>query len=405
LFKGKNAVLCICGGIAAYKTAELVRYLKKNNADVNVIMTESATKFITPLTMQTLSCNPVITDMFSDTKEWDVKHVSLAAKADILIIAPATANIIGKIANGIADDMATTTVMATKSKVLFIPAMNTNMYENEIVKENIQKLKKLGYLFTEPGEGILACGDTGKGRYPETGIIESEIEKILLPMSGILNNKKILITAGPTREQFDDVRFFSNPSSGKMGYAIAESAIKRGMQTILITGPVSIDPPEGVEITSVSSAEEMYNAVKKRYAEVDIAVFSAAVADYMPEKSIKGKMKKDNNGISINMIRTPDIAMEMSKIKEGRINIGFSAESENLIENAKEKLINKKFDLIIANDITKKDSGFESDNNTISVINKEKVLIESVTATKKVLADIILKEIENIIKDKEENKE
>lgn len=373
MLKGKTVVVGVCGGIAAYKAVEVVSRLKKLGADVHVIMTHNAARFVAPLTFQSISNNPVTSDMFEEPKTWDIKHISLAQKADMIVVVPATANIIGKVACGIADDMLSTTIMASKAQVLFVPAMNHNMYENPIVQENILKLRGLGYLFMEPDTGVMACGTSGKGRLPEPIDIVNFISDILgkkRDMDGL----KVLITAGPTREAIDPVRYISNHSSGKMGYAIADAAIERGAEVLLVSGPVNIAPPGNCQVVNVTSAKEMHDEVMKAYQGFDILIMVAAVADYRCESIADSKIKKSEGKLTINLVKNPDIAKELGKVKGNRILIGFSAETDNLLDNAKSKLINKNMDMIIANDVTLEGAGFGTDTNIVNIIKKDDMI-------------------------------
>lgn len=390
-FENKNIVLGITGGIAVYKAADLVSKLRKLKANVDVIMTKSAEEFVTRLTFQTLSGNLVAVDTFEAPKAWSVEHISLAQKADLFLIVPATANIIGKMANGIADDMLSTTVIATKAPVLIAPAMNTGMYENPIVQSNIQKLETFGYNFVGPGEGFLACGDIGAGRLIEIDTIIERAESLLTEKKDF-QGKKILVTAGPTRESLDPVRFLTNHSSGKMGYAIARAAKNRGGQVVLITGNTNIKKPEGVEIVNVDSALEMHGAVMDRFEESDIIIQSAAVADYRPKNISDQKIKKSSD-MSIELVRNPDIAYEIGLKKTNQCLVGFAAETENLIENAKKKLEKKKFDLIVANDLTEKGAGFLKDTNVATLISANGDLEKLPKQNKSELADYILDKI------------
>ena len=371
--KNKNVLIGICGGIAAYKVCELIRLLKKNEANVKVIMTKNAQKFITPLTLQTLSQNKVYTDTFESEYSYDIEHISLTTWADILVVAPATANIIGKFANGIADDLLSTTFLAFDKPVLIVPAMNSNMFENAIVKQNIHKLKSVGINFVEPESGFLACGVYGKGRYPENQKILIEIEKLLCNQD--LAGKKVLITAGPTREYLDPIRFISNRSSGKMGYAIAEEAYKRGAQVTVVSGPVSINTYADIEIIHVQTASQMYQKVKDIYAQYDILIFSAAVADYRPKTTNKNKIKKENKDeLVIELVKNPDILKFVGENKKpGQIIVGFSAETENVLENSQKKLEAKNADLIVANNVLEEGAGFDVDTNIVTLISKEKI--------------------------------
>lgn len=371
--KNKNILIGICGGIAAYKVCELIRLLKKNEANVKVIMTKNAQKFITPLTLQTLSQNKVYTDTFESEYFYDIEHISLTTWADILVVAPATANIIGKFANGIADDLLTTTFLAFDKPVLIVPAMNSNMFENVIVKQNIHKLKSVGINFIEPESGFLACGVYGKGRYPENQKILIEIEKLLCSQD--LAGKKVLITAGPTREYLDPIRFISNRSSGKMGYALAEEAYKRGAQVTVVSGPVSVNTYADIEIIHVQTASQMYQKVKEIYNQYDILIFSAAVADYRPKTTNQNKIKKENRDeLTIELVKNPDILKFVGENKKlGQIIVGFSAETENVLVNSQKKLETKSADLIVANNVLEEGAGFDVDTNIVTLISKEKI--------------------------------
>jgi len=366
MLKSKTIVLGVTGGIAAYKSCTIVSRLKDLGADVWVIMTKEAAKLVAPLTFRTLSGNPVVLDLFDqELINLPVPHISLAEKADLILIAPATANIIGKIAYGIADDALTTTVMASNAKKLIAPAMNCNMWRNPIVSENVDKLKKLGFDFIGPVEGKLACGISDIGRMAET----KEIVKKVVRELGVrqdLMGKRILITAGGTREDIDPIRFIGNRSSGKMGYALAEAAKNRGADITLISGPTQIDPPAGVEIINVVSAKEMHEAVMKNKDGQDVIIMAAAVADYRPSISFFQKLKKGNETFSLELLKTPDILSELGASKNGSRLVGFAAETENLEENARKKLIKKNLDLIIANDAT----AFESDSSQVKIIDR-----------------------------------
>ena len=365
----KCVVLGVTGGIACYKALDVASMLRKKDVEVNVIMTKSATEFVTPLTFQSISQNRVVCDMFEEPKAWEIQHISLAKKADVLLVAPATANIIGKVVNGIADDMLSTTIMATKAKVIFAPAMNTNMYENKIVQENIQKLKSLGYEFIEPASGRLACGDSGKGKLEKPEIIVDTVMCALEKEKDLLG-KTVLITAGPTRANIDPVRFVSNNSSGKMGYKLAREARNRGANVILVSGPTNEERITGIETINIITNEEMYNAVMKYYDEADIVIKAAAVADYKPKKYSEQKIKKGDEELVISMVRDRDILFELGKNKKNQILVGFAAESQNLIENAVKKLDKKNLDFIVANDISRKDIGFSSDLNEVYILDK-----------------------------------
>ncbi|OPJ65555.1 bifunctional phosphopantothenoylcysteine decarboxylase/phosphopantothenate--cysteine ligase CoaBC [Clostridium chromiireducens] len=365
----RNLVLGVSGGIAVYKALEIVSLLKKKDINVDVIMTESATKFVTPLSFQSLSQNMVTYDMFAEPKAWEIQHISLAEKADLFLVAPATANIIGKIANGIADDMLSTTIMATKAKVIFAPAMNTNMYDNPIVQDNIKKLKSFGYEFIEPAEGRLACGTTGKGKLESPEVI---VDRVLMELNDKkdLVNKNVVVTAGPTIAPVDPVRFITNRSTGKMGYAIAKEARNRGANVTLISGPTSIEVPKNINIVKVSTNEEMKKAIMEVYDHADIVIKSAAVADYKPKNYSTQKIKKGDNDLCIEFTRDSDILMELGEKKDKQILVGFAAESQDLKENAISKLQRKNLDYIVANDITANDTGFASEDNKVIVLSK-----------------------------------
>ena len=384
-------VLGITGGISAYKSLELISLLKKQGGDIHVIMTKSATKFVTPLTFQTLTQNVVVVDTFQSIKYWEVEHIFLAQKADIFAIVPATANIIGKIANGIADDMLSTTIMATEAIKLIVPAMNTQMYINPIVQENIKKLEALGYIFMEPDSGMLACGDEGPGKLPSPSAIEEKILSIFKKKD--LEGKRVLITAGPTRETIDPVRFISNHSSGKMGYALAQEAVDRGADVLLISGPTNLTVPKGVEVEYITTSEEMYTKVMKNYLAADIIIKSAAVADYRPKDISKEKIKKSGDELILTLEKTKDIAYELGKRKENRILVGFAAETENLIDNAKIKLKKKNFDFIVANDLKQKGAGFATDTNIVKIIDSEGTIIELPKMSKKHIAKEIFNQV------------
>lgn len=397
MLMGKNVVVGVCGGIAAYKAVDLVSRLKKLNANVDVIMTKNATQFVTPLTFQSISHNPVITDMFEIPKAWDIAHISLAQKADLMVVAPATANIVGKVSSGVADDFLSTAIMASKARVVFVPAMNHNMYENIIVQKNIDFLKQLGYIFIEPEIGLMACGTEGKGRFPDNDTIISCVKEALSEEKKDLTGHKVLITAGPTREAIDPVRYISNHSSGKMGFSIAKAALARGAQVKLVSGPVELKPPSGTQIVNVTSAHDMYKEVMETYKDFDILIMVAAVADYSC-KNISSRKIKKSDALVLELIKNPDIAKELGKVKEQRILVGFSAESHELVENAKDKLVRKNMDMIVANDITQEGAGFGCDTNIVKLIKKEGDTIDLPIMDKYEVANRILDEILNIIK-------
>lgn len=389
--KKKTVVLGVTGGIAVYKALDVVSRLKKKNIDVHVIMTKSATEFVSELSFRSLSQNPVVTDMFERPYTFEVEHISLAKKADLFLILPATANIIGKIANGIADDMLSTTVMATRAPVVIAPAMNTFMYENPIVQKNISFLKEYGYHFIEPLSGRLACGDIGKGKMESPEVIV-EYAEMLLYANKDLKGKNILITAGPTREDIDPVRFITNKSSGKMGYALAKAARDRGANVVLITGPTLINPPRFIKTINVYSADEMYKSVIDNMDKSDIIIKSAAVADYSPIEASNIKIKKSDETINIPLKKNKDILKEVGQNKGNKIVVGFAAETNNVLENAKLKLKNKNLDMIVANDVSMKDSGFDVDNNKVTIITNNSFK-EYEILSKQEVANNILDEI------------
>ncbi len=397
MLKNTNILLGVTGGIAAYKACDIVSNFKKLNANVDVIMTKSATEMINPNTFQALSQNPVIINTFDTPRYWDIEHISLAQKADVLLIAPATANIIGKVANGIADDMLSTTIMASTAKIIFAPAMNTKMYENQIVEENIKKLISLGYEFVEPGSGRLACGDIGVGKLADVNkIIDSTLN--VLKASQDLKGQKILITAGPTREPIDPVRFISNYSTGKMGYSIAKAASKRGAEVTLVSGPTNLSPPKGVKLIKINTTLEMHKAVMDNYKNQNIIIKTAAVADYRLETVSKGKIKKSEGDLNLTLVRNPDILQKLGKIKEDIILIGFAAESDNLIENAKSKVLRKNLDFIVANDITEEGAGFGADTNIVTIIDKYDNIQKIEKSSKLNIADSVLDKAKDFMK-------
>ena len=364
MLKGKKIVLGVSGGIAVYKAVELLRLYVKAGADVFVIMTKNAQEFVTPLTFQTLSGNPVHTELFDLFQEKEIGHISLADRADLFVIAPATANLIGKVAGGIADDLLTTTIMATKAPVLFVPAMNVNMWENPLYRQNEEKLKSVGYQVMEPALGMLACGWEGKGKLPDPADILAETERLLHPRD--LAGETVLVTAGPTREEIDPVRYISNYSSGKMGYAIARAAFLRGARVVLISGPTCLVPPCGLEFHRVGSALEMQQVVRQFAEEASILIKAAAVADYRPAQASLRKIKKEQtDSLQLTLEKNPDILAELGQNKGKRLLIGFAAETDDLLENAARKLRDKNLDLIVANDVTEAGAGFDVDTNVV----------------------------------------
>jgi len=396
MLKGKKIVLGVTGGIAAYKAAELVRELVKEEGEVSVIMTKSAQAFITPLTLQTLSGNPVATELFNLLAESEIGHIALADRAGVLVIAPATANIIGKIAGGIADDLLSTVVMATKAPVLLAPAMNVHMWENPFLKENIQKLKSRGYHFIDPEAGELACGYEGKGRLAAIPAIVEEIRVLLSPQD--LTGEKIIVTAGPTEEPLDPVRFLTNRSSGKMGFALARAARRRGAEVTLISGPTAIPTPEKLNYIPVRTANQMREAVLANLENASVLIMAAAVSDYRPKQTSTAKIKKTAAEIGLELDRNPDILSEVGKNKGSTIIVGFAAETENLLANARKKLKGKKLDLIVANDLTLPGAGFEVDTNIVKLIDRTGKVEELPLMTKEALADRLLDRVVSLKK-------
>ena len=394
MLKNKTVILGVTGSIAAYKIANLASMLVKQHCDVHVIMTQNATNFINPITFETLTSNKCIVDTFDRNFQYNVEHVALAKKASIMMIAPASANVIGKMANGIADDMLTTTALAMKNRIIVVPAMNTNMYENPIVQDNMRKLEKYGIQIVEPDCGRLACNDIGKGKLPKEEILFEHI--LMSTIDKDLKGKKVLVTAGATMEAIDPVRYITNHSIGKMGYAIARKAALRGAEVTLITGQTYIDKPLFVKSIDVKTANEMFEAVKENYKEQDIIIKTAAVADYTPSKTYEQKIKKTEGKMTIELERTTDILAYLGKNKRPNQYIcGFSMETENLIENSKAKLNKKNIDMIVANSINEEGAGFGVDTNKVTIITKtDETPIKLMTKSE--LADIILTKIKNV---------
>ena len=393
MLAGKNIVLGVTGGIAAYKAIELVSLLKKSGACVHVIMTQASAQFITPLTFREISGNPVTLSMWDEPNQWNVAHIALATLADIFVIAPATANIIGKIANGIADDMLSTTVMASQAPILIAPAMNTHMYLNPIVQNNIAKLASLGYSFVDPESGILACGTEGPGRLAAPARIVEAITAIF-SARGRLTNKKLVVTAGGTREPIDPVRFIGNRSSGKMGYAIAKIAATMGANVILISGPVALATPPGVTRIDVETTAAMRDAVLAEFDDADIVIKAAAVADYRPKHSAKQKIKKTaDSTLVVELEKNPDILAELGHRKQQQILVGFAAETQELIANAKDKLLRKNLDMIVANDVTLPGAGFNTDTNIAKIILRDGQVEDLPLMAKDELAKLVLDKI------------
>lgn len=385
----KYVVIGVTGGIAVYKALDVISALRKKDIEVHVIMTESASKFVNPLTFQSISQNMVVTDMFAEPKAWEIQHISLAQKADLMLIAPATANVIGKISNGIADDMLSTTVMATKAKVLIAPAMNTNMYQNQIVQNNISKLKDFGYKFIEPASGRLACGDIGIGKLADVNTIVERVIEELEDKEQDLLGKKVLVSAGPTIAPIDPVRYITNRSTGKMGYAIAKEARDRGAEVILVSGPTNLEPPKNVKIINIKTNEEMKKEILQNFKWADIVIKSAAVADYKPKEYSKEKIKKGEGDLNICLTRDNDILKFLGEIKTHQVLVGFAAESNNVLENAERKLKNKNLDFIVANDITSSDTGFGSEDNKVVILSKNNEKLELEKMSKKEVASNI----------------
>ncbi len=390
----------VTGGIAAYKIAELVSRLKKDDFDVIVMMTESATRFITPLTFKTLSNREVLTDLWQDSHEWKVQHIGVAEQLDLLVIAPATANIIAKMAHGIADDLISTVVLANTAPVLVVPAMNTNMYQNPVVQDNLDKLSRYGYEIMDPSSGVLACGSSGPGRLPEVDIIYQKIIRMLNPKHD-LRGKRLMVNAGTTCEDIDPVRFIANRSTGKMGYVIAEEAVSRGAEVILVSGRSSLDPPIGVKHISAWAAEEMCEIMLEYQPLCDIIIGAAAVGDFKIAQAADQKIKKmanKNDTLMIELVGTPDILKTLGQVKRpGQIMVGFAAETQNLIENAVKKLESKNLDFIVANDVTQEGAGFATDTNIVTIINRSGETKALPKMTKKEVAVSIIDSIVDIL--------
>lgn len=386
--KGKTVVLGVSGGIAAYKAAELVRLLVTGGASVRVIMTRNACEFVTPLTMQTLSQNPVATDTFSLAGESQIGHIRLADEADLVIVAPATANVLAKAAAGIADDIVTTVLLATRAPIAFAPAMNVNMYAHPTVVENLARLRARDVTIIEPGEGVLACGWEGRGRLADPAVIVEHVERMLAPSD--LGGERILITAGPTQEAIDPVRFVSNRSSGKMGYAIARAAWRRGAEVRLVSGPSALATPVGVERIDTVSAAEMLDTTSRNFPWCTVLVMAAAIADFRPAEPAAQKLKKDEAGLTLKMAGVPDELPRIAAKKGERILVGFAAETENLEANALDKLKRKHLDLIVANDVTLEGAGFSVDTNIVTLITARSGARRLPKMSKDEVADVIL---------------
>lgn len=396
MFKGKNIILGVTSSIAAYKSANVASALVKKGCNVNVLMTENATNFINPLTFEELTKHKCIIDTFDRNVQYNVAHISLATSADAFIIAPASANVIGKIANGIADDMLTTTVMACKCPVIISPAMNTNMYENPIVQDNLAKLERFGYIIVPPAEGRLACGAIGKGKMPDEQVLLDYLERALSDKQDF-KGKRVLVTAGPTQESIDPVRYITNHSSGKMGYAVARQAMLRGAEVTLVSGKVNLPPVPFVKMIYITTAEDMYNAVTAEFENTDIVIKAAAVADFRPKRIADDKLKKADGMDSIELEPTKDILKELGKNKKNRFICGFSMETKNMTENSRKKLENKNLDMIVCNNLKVEGAGFQGDTNVVTVIDKTNIT-ELGIMSKTEVADKILDRITEINK-------
>jgi phosphopantothenoylcysteine decarboxylase/phosphopantothenate--cysteine ligase len=389
----KTVILGITGSIAAYKAADIASKLTQAGAKVEVVMTEPATKFIAPLTLHSITGRAVVTDMFDLASQHTIEHIALGEAADVMVIAPATASLIAKAAVGIADDMVTLTVLATKAPVIVAPAMDANMFANPVTQENLAKLKARGFIIVDPEYGRLASGKVGWGRLADVDKIIGTIKQVL-GRSGDMAGKRLVVTAGGTQEPIDPARHISNPSSGKMGYAIAEAARDRGAEVKLITAPTSLPQPAGVKVIPVRTTAEMKQAVAKAVAKADALIMAAAVTDYQPKTTARAKIKKDTLSLTLEMVRTPDI---LAEVKGNFIRVGFAAESEDLVANAKKKLQNKQLDLIVANDITDKKSGFGVDTNKVTLIDKKGKVEKLPLMTKREVADKILERVVRLL--------
>jgi len=391
MLAGKNITVGVTGGIAAFKAAQLVSSLKSGGAELNVIMTRSAQEFVKPLTFQVLSGNSVRTDLF-EALPGSVQHIELATWPDLIVIAPATANVLGKAAAGIGDDLLTTVILAASCPVLFCPAMNVNMYTNAVVQRNMKVLRSLGYEFVEPGTGRLACGTEGRGRLADLDLIIEKIESLLGPgrdMEGLT----VMVTAGPTVEHIDPVRYLTNRSSGKMGYAVAGAAVSRGAKTLLISGPTALKPPGGVELISVETASQMYEAVLENYSGVDVVVKAAAVADYRPKEVSGQKIKKQDGTLSLELVRNKDILAELGQRKNKQILVGFAAETSALEKNSLQKVEGKNLDFLVANDVSQTGAGFGTDTNIVMFVYPGGNIKQMPLMDKKDLAHRILDEV------------
>ena len=386
---GKTVVLCVTGGIAAYNAADLTSKLRQAGAAVRVLMTESATQFISPMTFETLSGYRAGVDTFDRNFAWEVEHISLAKAADVFVIAPATANVIAKAAHGIADDMVTTTLLATKAPVVIAPAMNTGMYDNPVTQQNLQTLRERGFHIIDPAAGRLACGDTGRGKLPDTPTLMHGIEQAITPQD--LRGQRVLVTAGPPQEAMDPVRFLSNHSTGKMGYAVAARAAMRGADVTLVSGPTALDTPEGVQRVDIVSARDMYDAVLSRADRQDMIIKAAAVGDYRPAETASEKLKKGDGEMTVALARNPDILAELGRRKHpGQLLCGFAMETQNLLDNAADKLRRKNCDMLVANSLRDKGAGFGTDTNVATLLFADGRRETPPLMSKEDLADVIL---------------
>ena len=399
---GKHIVLGVTGGIAAYKAVEVVSRLRKKGAHVHVIMTRGAQNFVTELTFREMSDEPVITDMWAKITHYHVEHIALAKLADVVLVAPATANFLAKAACGMADDMLTTTVLATKAPIFVAPAMNTAMYENAMTQENLERLRAHGFHVIEPASGQLACGTSGAGRLPEPVELVSVLEQFFdggaqknsadasACQKRDLVGRKVLVTAGGTHEPLDPVRYLGNRSTGKMGFAVAEAAAQRGADVVLVAGPVGLATPAGVRRVDVLTAQEMHDAVLREYADTDAVIKAAAVADYRPKERAGQKIKKKDGSLFLELVRNPDILKELGEKKKQQVLVGFAAETERVLEYAAGKLEKKNLDFIVANDVSRKDAGFSADTNRVTILGRDGTHTEHPLMSKRALADIIL---------------
>lgn len=404
MLKGKKIVLGVTGGIAVYKAVDLVSRLRKQGAQVRVVMTEHAQQFVTPLTFKEISGNQVAVSMWSSNQEFNVEHISLANWADVFLVAPATANILAKMACGLADDLLSTTLLAAQAPIIVCPAMNTGMYENPVTQENIVKLKKLGVTVMEPAVGMLACGTSGAGRLPEPAQIVNFVNGFFAKREGDMRGLKVLVTAAGTREPIDPVRFVGNRSSGKMGYAVAQMAAERGADVLLVSGPSALDVPANVRAVQVETTNEMLEACLTAYDDVDIVIKAAAVADYRPRDVADQKIKKKtDDALTVVMNKNPDILKTLGSKKTHQVLVGFAAETQNLLANAQEKVVKKNLDMIVANDVTAVGAGFNSDTNIVKLLFADGKMKALEQMPKTVVADCILNEALSLYKSKRES--